>query len=45
MEISPEKRAGRPQRTPVHGCGLGDNLTVKAARAEWLYHMGRYQVS
>jgi len=44
MEISPEKRGGRPIPTLSGGCGLGSNLAVQAARAEWFYHTGRYQV-
>ena len=27
------------------GAGLGDNLSVQAARADWLYHSRQYQVS
>jgi len=27
------------------GGGLGDNLSVQAARADWLYHSRQYQVS
>ena len=26
------------------GSGLADNLSVQAARADWLYHSQRYQV-
>ena len=45
MEISPEKRGGMMQQRLATGCGLGANLAVQAARAEWLYHTGRFQVT
>ena len=28
----------------ANGCGLGDNLAVQAARADWLHHSRRFQV-
>jgi hypothetical protein len=28
----------------VGGCGLGGNLDVAVCRADWLFHLGLYQV-
>ena len=35
--------SGSAEGTSANGHGLGDNLAVQAARADWLYHSRRFQ--